>query len=490
MKIELKSREGSVYKKLCSSVSEANNDAELIVPDSLEDILRILSCRHQCRIREKNVSQDAVSVNGEIDVTVMYIPETGDGVRVVGTTVPFEISFSAPGADSTSSAVTKLLALTADAKAVNPRKISITTSTVMELSCYKYSDMCWFEPPESVPDKLFFKTSELKCKSIVLVSEKTLSVEDELEAPEQLSGGDFVKAFSSISLGGSEVIGTKLVVKGTAEIEALYLVSGAPQSAHFSLPFSQLFTLPDGCTDPEVIACDMITGQYFEAFDGKLSADIRAAIEIICLQEHNRRYICDAYSCKKELALSGSELSCLTGISTISVSCPVTLSYNSDYGAETVIAAAVNTSCPEISETEVLIPVTAELIYKDREGALRSCKLRGKAQYLPEGGRRPDKIHVASVTVSASAKGDSLSADICVVVSARYLDYTDINMICEVDETELERERPNAALYMCRCADGDLWTLAKKYGSDTEIIKQINEIDEVPSDRLLLIPVV
>ena len=130
MKIELKSREGSVYKKLCNSVSEANSDTELIVPDSLEDILRILSCRRQCRIREKNVGQDAVSVSGEIDVTVMYIPETGDGVRVVGTTIPFEINFSAPGADSTSSAVTKLLALNADAKAVNPRKILISTSTV------------------------------------------------------------------------------------------------------------------------------------------------------------------------------------------------------------------------------------------------------------------------------------------------------------------------------------------------------------------------
>ena len=100
MKIELKSREGSVYKKLCSSVAEANSDAELIVPDSLEDILRILSCRHQCRIREKNVSQDAVSVSGEIDVTVMYIPETGDGVRVVGTTVPFESSYKIPTAGS------------------------------------------------------------------------------------------------------------------------------------------------------------------------------------------------------------------------------------------------------------------------------------------------------------------------------------------------------------------------------------------------------
>ena len=106
----------------------------------------------------------------------------------------------------------------------------------------------------------------------------------------------------------------------------------------FSLPFSQLFTLPDDCIDPEVIACDMITGQYFEAFDGKLSADIRAAIEIICLQEHNRRYICDAYSCKKELALSGSELSCLTEYQHYKRKLPcLRVSYNSDYGAEAVI---------------------------------------------------------------------------------------------------------------------------------------------------------
>lgn len=136
--------------------------------------------------------------------------------------------------------------------------------------------------------------------------------------------------------------------------------------------------MPDGCTDPEVIACDMITGQYFEAFDGKLSADIRAAIQIICLQDQSRSYICDAYSCKKELALSSSELCCLTEINTVSTSCPVTLSYNSDYGAEAVIASAVYAACPEISETEVLIQVTAELIYKDREGELRSCKLRAR----------------------------------------------------------------------------------------------------------------
>ncbi len=153
-------------------------------------------------------------------------------------------------------------------------------------------------------------------KALYFRFRKTLSVEDELDVPEQLSGGDFVRAFSSIRLSTSEVVGTKLVVKGSAEIEAIYLVSGVPSnSAIFAAIFS-VFTMPDGCTDPEVIACDMITGQYFEAFDGKLSADIRAAIQIICLQEQSVSYICDAYSCKKELSLSSSELCCLTGIDT------------------------------------------------------------------------------------------------------------------------------------------------------------------------------
>lgn len=490
MKIELKSKQDSVYKKLCSSASETHSDSELIVPDTLEDILRILCCRWQCRIREKTVSQDAVLVSGEIDITVMYIPETGDGVRVVGTTAAFELSFDAPGADSTSLAVTKLLSLTADAKAVNPRKISVSTNIVMEQSCYKYVDICWAEPPAEARDKLFFKTQELKCRSIELVSEKTLSIEDELDLPEELHGGDFVKAFSSVRLDGSEVVGTKLIVKGTAEIEALCLVSGMPRTASFSLPFSQLFELPDGCLEPEVSAFAMITGQYFEAFDDKLSADIRAAIQIVCLQERSIRYISDAYSCKKQLGLTRSELRCLTKDEQKSQTRSVRLSYNSDYGAEEILFSSAYTSCAAVGENDVNIPVTADIVYKDREGELRACRVRGKVQFELGSDRSPDEAYVTSVSINASAAGDGINADISVMLAMRYLSYDSVGMISEVEETELDREKTEASLYMCRCTDGDLWSLAKKYGSDVELIKLINEIDGTIDDRLLLIPVI
>ncbi len=490
MKIELENKESSIYKKLCSSVAEAHSDAELIVPDTLEDILRILCCRRQCRIREKTVSQDAVCVSGEIDITVMYIPEMGDGVRIVGTTAAFEVNFDAPGADSTSLAVTTLLSLTADAKAVNPRKISVSANVFMEQSCYKYVDIRWTEPPAVAQDKLFFKTQELKCRSIELVSEKTLSIEDELDLPEELHCGDFVKAFSTVKLGGSEVVGTKLVVKGTAEIEALYLVSGMPKLASFSLPFSQLFELPDNCSAPAVSSFAMVTGQYFEAFDDKLSADIRAAIQIVCLQERSIRYISDAYSCKKQLELTRSELRCLTKAEEDSQSRSVRLAYNSDYGAEEILFSSAYAACAEMSENEVLVPVTADIIYKDREGELRACRVRGKAQFELGPDRKPDEMYVTNISVSASAVGDGVNGDITVTLSTRYLNYDRIGMISEVEETELNREKTDAALYMCRCADGDLWSLAKKYGSDIELIKLINEIDGTIDDRLLLIPVI
>ena len=45
---------------------------------------------------------------------------------------------------------------------------------------------------------------------------------------------------------------------------------------------------------------------------------------------------------------------------------------------------------------------------------------------------------------------------------------------------------------MCRALDSDLWSIAKKYGSDMALIKEINAIEDGESieGRLLLIPVV
>ena len=67
-----------------------------------------------------------------------------------------------------------------------------------------------------------------------------------------------------------------------------------------------------------------------------------------------------------------------------------------------------------------------------------------------------------------------------------------MTMINDISAEPCEAGRAGASAYMCRALDSDLWSIAKKYGSDMELIKEINAIEDGESieGRLLLIPVV
>ena len=70
--------------------------------------------------------------------------------------------------------------------------------------------------------------------------------------------------------------------------------------------------------------------------------------------------------------------------------------------------------------------------------------------------------------------------------------HSNVTMINDISAEPLESGRAGSSAYMCRAMDGDLWSIAKRYGSDIALIKEINGIedDECIEDRLLLIPVV
>lgn len=495
MKIELKNREKSVYKKLCCTQSAAELKEDIVVPDTLEDILRILSCTHQCRIRSKNVEQDSVSVSGELDVTVLYIPETGDGIRTISTVIPFEIKLDAPGADSTSVSIIDTSVFNLDVKTVNPRKVSVKADIYITQSCYKYLDMGWAEAPDAVTEKLFTKLGEVDYQGIVLATEKMLSLEEDLQLPDNIQNGEFVSAYSSIIVDSSEVIGSKLIVKGRAEIEALYIVSSTPETAAFSIGFSQLFELPDDVKEPNVRAVCMVTGQYFEPLGEKLAADIRGVIQIICTEQQHISYIEDAYGCGMELGIDKMEFPYLKSTSCTSESESLSLSYNTDYGANRILCSRASCSAVNISDGQISVPVTADIVYEDSEGALRSCKVRGTAEipYQADEGSELESVRIKSVKASARADETLISITVSIEAEFSTATHSSVSMINNINAEACEPgSRAGASVYMCKALDGDLWSIAKKYGSDVRLIKEINSLedDECACGRLLLIPIV
>lgn len=495
MKIELKNREKSAYKKLCRTQSVKELREDIVVPDTMEDILRILSCTHQCRIRSKNVEQDAVSVGGELDVTVLYIPETGDGIRTISTVIPFELRLDAQGADSTSVSIIDASVQNLDVKTANPRKVSVSADICITQSCYKYLDMGWAEAPDTPAEKLFIKPGEVDYQGIVLATEKMLSLEEDLQLPDNMQNGEFVSACSRITVDSSEVIGSKLIVKGRAEIEAMYVVSSVPETATFSIGFSQLFELPEDVKEPNVRAVCMITGQYFEPLGDKLAADIRGVIQIICTEQQHISYIEDAYACGMELSLEKMDFQYLQSAMCTRASESLSLSYNTDYGASRILCTRASCSAVDISEGQISVPVTADVVYEDSEGALRSCRVRGTVEipYQAEDGCELESARIVSVKASARADETLISVTVNIELELSTASHSNVSMIIDISAEPCEAdERAGASVYMCRALDGDLWDIAKKYGSDVRLIKEVNSIedDDCACGKLLLIPIV
>lgn len=484
MEIELKCRERSRYKRLCTSRSQTVAENELIIPDTKEDILRIVCCRNQCRIKEKNVTNDCVSMTGEICATVLYVPESGAGVRSTETVLPFELNFDAQGADSTCICITRIVCTGVDAKAVNPRKISLSASVTMEQSCYKYLDVRWFQIPENTGDKLFFKESELQFTETVFAGEKNLGIEDDISLPEELSEAALVKAFAVFSDCGSEIVGNKLVIKGDCNIEALFILNDELRTCAFKLPFSQLFTLPEEAPSPEACITPMLTGQHYEVFDGKLSVDIRAAVQIVCIQAQKEEFLSDAYSCRNKLSIEKSRVSVIKSCSCERRDSRLSLSYSSDYGVQGVVSAYAAAECPERLDGAVSVPVTADVIYIDGEGGLRSCRVRAKAELEEAKG----DICVHDISASAAFEGSTITITADLNFTSCERSCEDIEMIVGITELDENVEKPSANAYMCP-TEGNLWELAKRYNSDVELIKKVNSIEDEIPDRLLLIPV-
>ena len=494
MKIELKNREKSVYKKLCCTKSAAELKEDIVVPDTMEDILRILGCRHQCRIRSKNLETDCVSVGGELDVTVLYIPETGEGIRTISAVIPFEVKLDAPGADSTSVSIIDTSVLDLEVKPINPRKVSVNADLCVTQSCYKYLDFAWAEAPDTPTEKLFLKSGEVDYQGVVLATEKMLSLEEDLQLPESMQGGEFVSACSSLVVESSEVIGSKLIVKGRAQIEALYVVSSAPETADFSIGFSQLFELPEDAREPKVRAVGMVTGQYFEPMGEKLAADIRGAIQIVCTEQQHISCIDDAYACGMELSMNSIQFEYLSATACTISNENISLSYNSDYGVGRILCAHASYAALDIADGQISAPVTADIIYADSEGSLRSCRVRGTAEMQYETGEGYELESARIRNISTTAKADESVINISVNIEAEFYTvmHSEVTMINDISAEPCESGRAGASAYMCRAHNGDLWSIAKKYGSDTALIKEINalEDDESIEGRLLLIPVV
>ena len=214
---------------------------EAIVPDACPDILRIVEVCAQAFPTRCEAGEGQATVVGMIQANVLYMPETGTLLQTIPLRLPFSLRIDVPGA--TTGAISEMSARIchADARILNPRKLLLRCELLAEVNilCRREHTLCSavLHPEQG---HICQRQESVEYERLSAVPQRIFPISEEI----RLSGNQpptLLWARASAQCSESRIIGTKLIFKGTTDVELLLQTpEGDMERRMESFPFSQI----------------------------------------------------------------------------------------------------------------------------------------------------------------------------------------------------------------------------------------------------------
>lgn len=273
---------------------------ETIVPDACPDVLRLVDTQGTVLLKSKTAMDGRVTLTGTARLTVLYVPETGDGLRCLEVGIPFNAD--AEGREIKSGCVVAASAWVAgaDTRTINPRKIMTRVQVALRVQVFSESALSLCAGISAQEGSVEQLTQTHSMCRVAAVVEKPFSFEDDLtilvgrpEAEELLGSRVEPSAVEA------KLIGSKLIVKGEAAVQLLYRpVGGGVDAASLVLPVSQIMEV-NGVGEEASAAVELclLDAAFTLGGDGRtVAASLSMAAQAVVRETRNVQLLADAYS--------------------------------------------------------------------------------------------------------------------------------------------------------------------------------------------------
>ncbi|MDR0858330.1 MAG: DUF3794 domain-containing protein [Oscillospiraceae bacterium] len=525
MEMKLKTNNINYYRKLAHITAAQEETQELIVPDSLPDALSIVNSDGTAILKNKEAGDGSVTLSGVIRAHAVYLPDGASKPRGLSTQIPFSVTLEnseiAPGCKLVANV--KLSGI--DARLLNPRKLLFRADLLFEADAYGSGAV----PITSVPDdkpaltpagskadakakgavynpqeaksaaksgakeetvKAEVRNGFLEINPVVDVGEKPFTVSEELTLPSGKAPiSSIVKSSVSLTPEETKPAGGKAVVKGSANINIVYLSTDTPdlQSADFSVPFSEII---DVCADGDSRSFDVTlvpTGSYIQEASEDSYGASRVLVEIPVLaqavvwQKIAAPYIADAYC-------TAYETDCKTERYTIS-----------GLDKEQVYRDTVRASLPipDTARQVTCVRVYPGRVRRDNDGF--SSTLTADVLYIGEDDRclsiqgrielefKTPEFEADSEASGKIILGEAFAAPIAgaieirvpVELQVRGFEAATAEPVTEITVGEAKSFEGLPSLVLARVSpENSLWSIAKKYSSTQSLIRSANGLSD------------
>lgn len=505
MELELNRSELRGYDTVVDTTLFSEETLESIVPDACPDILRILETDGVVCVKSREAGEGRAEVRGVIRTTVLYLSEENHEICRMEVAIPFScgIDHGGIGAGGVVQAVPRILG--ADTRAVNPRKVYIRVELAMGVKAFmpcvhEIVSGCEATRETGVQEK----RERCQLYMATAVQEKHFTFSDELSLPgSKPELAELLRQRMDFFCGENKVIGNKLIFKGQVLLTLLYKGGdGAPVTASFELPFSQIMEVP-GAAEEADCELNMLLNDFScqaDSEDGRtLSVSMDLSAQAVLREERVLEAVADLYSTDYELDVQMKKESfCRLGENATRrlsvrevvetpvevksvVDCAVSVGQVSQKreGSQLTLSADVRAAIFFRGEDEELYAMTKPIPVSYQWEMAADCRCVCRCQC-------PGELY-ATPTMGGIEVRFPLDFDCRAEVPQ------ELSTVCEARLVE-ERPRDKAqcpSIILRMVEDGErLWDIAKAYATTEEDIRNANELADacLPVGKLLLIP--
>lgn len=508
MDITLKNEDYKYLKILSDNTIEESVEAELILPEYMPEILRIIKSTAEIKVNSCNVVGDRVTIDGVCELRMIYTAEDG-GIYSFSQTRPFVRYCENPEFENAADVDAKISVSYVNCRATSTKRAEIKAGLIIKPCVYtvEKESVISLENSKCVEQKnLPVKAKSLGCKK---TRSFTMSDTITLNNPAAF----IISTKASAVCTEIRKINNKIMIKGEAMVDICYVNSNDKSVAeHIKhiLPVNQILEF-DGMEERyngDLFLCvssiDVLmkgeSSGNATSFDISLVLDAR----ITMWEEKELLVIEDAYAVDKTLCLQKAPYTFFSDLDEIKESHnffgEFTVSGEGAYSIVDSFGELTNVQIKtEKDEIVFFSGFNISVIIKDSSGNL-SCinkifdyTYKKKGDY--EGKSVFCKPHFVIKNLECKLKShNNIEVLAEINVSGKVFEQIKVDVVTDITEGDLpvKRNRNAITVYFPEKNEESLWAIARRYNTTVKAIADENDLtgDTTEELKMLFIPAV
>lgn len=467
-------------------------EGDMIVPDSKPDILNTICTSGVVCIYKKEVQDDKIRIDGNINTYIMYMADdTNDRVRGLSTSLDF--SENVQVANSKEGMTCKLEAnlKSIEAKVINGRKVGIKAVIEVEIKLYSNEDVQIINSLQDADNVKMLK-EDLMVNSLVGTGDTKIYAKDTIKIDSADNLAEILKAQVCICDKDIKVSYNKILTKSEAEIKIMYLTEdNRINTITARVPVVGFIDIPNVTEDN---ICDVdyeirnIVLKPNSIEEHSIYVEIEIGVMASVYEERQINLIQDLYSPSENMEFNKKKITVLTNKRTTRETMQIREKVQLEgMDNRSIIDVDVQPIIEKETKTKNRIVYEGELELRfilsnsDLQVDTRTAKIPFDYAISDlEDGENVNSnmaIEVANQDFVVQ-DGGMVTANLDMLVNTDSYRNTNMSIIDEIQANgEREAEDYSILMYIVK-KDDTLWKIAKRFGSTIDDIVRTNGIED------------